>query len=561
MWILSINRSHDSSICLMENDNIVLHLQEERLTHKKYDSEVLNCLHLVKNYTDYVDVLCLSTLHNNQHDFDVYLKLIKHHYKIKVGHISYSHKAHHLLHSYCAFYNSGFDDCVSLVIDGAGADADYGKENESIVLHSIPTFHENVYKTCIDEPHIKIDGDAPPFVFDNRYGVGMVYAAVTQYLGFDPLECGKTMGLSSYGQEDEKIKSVITNDGGNPNIFSIMSFKTNDVLYKNIGLVMKEYDYLFHYKDEEDKFRKRANLAYKLQKEFEDYIYNMILYAVKMTGKKNVVYSGGCALNCVANYRILKRLPEDINLYVEPISGDAGITIGSAKSVYSEHLVKSFKSNKVKNLELKTLYLGQQIKYEYVLNTNEKEIDTTSKEVAELITKGNIVAICQGRSESGPRALGNRSILFDPRVENGKEIVNRVKKREWWRPFAGTVLLEHSREWFDMDRLEESPHMMFAVDVWEDKRKLIPNITHVDGTCRIQTLRKEYNPNYYELIEEFYKLTGVPILFNTSFNLAGDTIVETIDDAFNTLRNSEIEYMYLPEISKLIYIPNEKNIC
>lgn len=287
----------------------------------------------------------------------------------------------------------------------------------------------------------------------------------------------------------------------------------------------------------------------------------MILYSVKITGKKNVVYSGGCALNCVANYRILKRLPKDINLYVEPISSDAGITIGSCKSAYNDYLVRTLRKNKLKPNKLNTLYLGQQIKYDYSLKSNESESDVTAKEVAELITKGNIVAICQGRSESGPRALGNRSILFDPRVKDGKEIVNIVKKREWWRPFAGTVLLENAREWFDMDRLEESPHMMFAVDVWENKRDLIPSITHVDGTCRIQTLRKEYNPNYYELIEEFYKLTGIPILFNTSFNLAGDTIVETIDDAFNTLRNSEIEYMYLPEIKKLIYVPNEKSIC
>ena len=225
------------------------------------------------------------------------------------------------------------------------------------------------------------------------------------------------------------------------------------------------------------------------------------------------------------------------------------------KYAYVKH---QYANNKIlEDLSLKTLYLGQPIKYKYELSEGESERDVTPKEVAELISQGNIVAICQGRSESGPRALGNRSILFDPRVENGKEIVNKVKKREWWRPFAGTVLLEHARDWFDMNRLEESPHMMYAVNVWKEKTKLIPNITHVDGTCRIQTLRKEYNPNYYELIEEFYKLTEVPILFNTSFNLAGDTIVETIDDAFNTLRNSEIEYMYLPEIQKLVKVSNE----
>ena len=150
--------------------------------------------------------------------------------------------------------------------------------------------------------------------------------------------------------------------------------------------------------------------------------------------------------------------------------------------------------------------------------------------------------------------MGNRSLLFDPRVKDGKDIVNTIKKREYFRPFAGTILKEHASDYFDMDRLDESPFMMYAVDVLPHKRDEIPSIVHVDGTCRIQTVTKEQNKNYYNLIDEFYKLTGVPILFNTSFNLAGDTMVETIDDAFYTLRNSQINYMYLPEIGKLIQI-------
>jgi carbamoyltransferase len=280
---------------------------------------------------------------------------------------------------------------------------------------------------------------------------------------------------------------------------------------------------------------------------------------VELTNKTNVVLTGGCFLNCVANYKLLKKLPKNINIYIDPLCADDGITVGSSKYTYINQCIKN--NIEPKSLNLETLYLGQPIQYNYELESNESERFIEPKEVAELISNGNIVAIYQGRSESGPRALGNRSILFDPRVENGKEIVNRVKQREWWRPFAGTVLWENCTEWFDMDRLEESPFMMYAVDVWENKRKLIPSITHVDGTCRIQTLKKKQNPNYYTLVEEFHKLTGVPILFNTSFNLAGDTIVETLDDAFNTLRNSEIEYMYLPEIKKLIYVPNEKSIC
>ena len=206
---------------------------------------------------------------------------------------------------------------------------------------------------------------------------------------------------------------------------------------------------------------------------------------------------------------------------------------------------------------MKNLYKGRSLQYEYELLEDENEYEASLKDIANLISKGNIVAIAQGRSEIGPRALGNRSILFDPRIKNGKDIVNRVKKREHFRPFAGTILLEHARDWFDMDRLEESPFMSYAIDVLPDKIDIIPSIVHEDGTCRIQTVTREQNKNYYDLIFEFYKLTGVPILFNTSFNLAGDTMVDTIEDGLMTLRNSELEYMYLPDIDTLIRIPNK----
>ena len=242
-------------------------------------------------------------------------------------------------------------------------------------------------------------------------------------------------------------------------------------------------------------------------------------------------------------------MPEDANLYIEPISADDGVALGGVIStiINAGETIPSFDG----------IYFGSQLEYGYTLLSGESEKNTTAKEVATLISEGNIVAIAQGKSESGPRALGNRSILFDPRVVDGKTIVNRVKKRETWRPFAGTVLVEYAKDWFDMDRLEETPYMMYAVDVIPEKQDKIPSIVHVDGTCRIQTVSEEQNKNYYELIKEFYFITNVPIVFNTSFNLSGDTIVETIDDAFNTLRNSEIEYLYLPEIKKLIYVPNE----
>jgi len=551
MWILGVNRSHDASITLMKDNEIVLHLQEERLTHIKHCKEVLYLSEIIKNYTTEIDYAGFTYLHNEVSDFAPYHMLFeKNGVDVKEWHNF--DNMHHELHSACAFYNSGFNDAVCLVIDGAGSDKFYGKENESI--YDINSYQDLncIYKTCVGFGQIETQ-DTPDYVDRNRrIGVGMVYSGVTEYLGWDGLNCGKTMGLSSYGREDKKIKPMITSLGGNCDIFGLYDWQD----LKMVGAKLKSYDYISYSKNKEDKENKRRNLAYRLQKEFELYILELVYKAISITGKKNVILTGGCALNCVSNYRLLKNLPKDVNLYVEPISDDSGVSMGSAKYLYykskSEKLFKNYK-----DVSLKTLYLGQQIKYDYELKENEIEKNITPQEVAQLISDGNIVAICQGRSESGPRALGNRSILFDPRVKNGKDIVNTVKKREYFRPFAGTVLLEHANAWFDMDKLNETPYMMYAVDVLKDKIDTIPAITHVDGTCRIQTLRREQNTNYYELIEEFYKLTEVPILFNTSFNLAGDTIVETIDDAFKTLRESQIEYMYLPEIKKLIYVPNQ----
>lgn len=178
--------------------------------------------------------------------------------------------------------------------------------------------------------------------------------------------------------------------------------------------------------------------------------------------------------------------------------------------------------------------------------------DVTCEDVVERILNKQIGAIHQGRSEVGPRALGNRSIIFDPRLSNGKKIVNTVKKREEFRPFAGSVLEEHAGEWFDMIGLERSPFMTFNLRVNSDKRERIPAITHADGTCRIQTVNRKDNLNYYNLIKAFYDETGVPILLNTSFNLAGQAIVENVKQSLKTLSNSNLDYVYFPDVKMLV---------
>ena len=169
-------------------------------------------------------------------------------------------------------------------------------------------------------------------------------------------------------------------------------------------------------------------------------------------------------------------------------------------------------------------------------------------DVVKNIIDGKIVAIFQGGSEWGPRALGNRSILFDPRNPDAKDIVNKVKKREWYRPFAGTILLEHANDYFDMVTIKETPYMSYAIPAKQKAKDEVPGIIHVDGTCRIQTVTREQNKHFYDLIEEFYKQTGVPILFNTSFNLAGEPLVETLEDAKDTVNRSDIDLLYTPEL-------------
>ena len=192
---------------------------------------------------------------------------------------------------------------------------------------------------------------------------------------------------------------------------------------------------------------------------------------------------------------------------------------------------------------IETLYFGPTYDLQNI------EGDTvTSYQVAQLLADRNSVAIFQGRSEAGPRALGNRSILYDPRDPDGKDKINLIKRRESFRPFAGSVLLPHVHKWFDMAGLDESPFMMYAVDALPHTFSKIPAVLHVDKTCRIQTVSMKNNLEFYQLIDAFHQITDVPILFNTSFNMAGEPLVETPEDAIRTFDNSDIDYLYFPEI-------------
>lgn len=595
-WIAAIARGHNSGVCLLKDGELILSIEEERLSRAKYDGGPLASMVKILEYTDKLDYLVIAHTQPlsdaGRLDFsgdDVYTGLARKLGLIDRNQDNYNHpqvidlsRQHHKLHAACAFYRSGFEDAVSLVVDGAGTfipmqigrSQEMTWELETIFSCNYPADFKTLYKhqagrgpwasVRISEMPSESEGEegTHELVLDDSAGITKAYEAVTQYCGWPPIEAGKTMGLFPYGKPNDKVPSIYTDGNGG-------SWKTSDrnviiPTYPNGALVNEgRYDFLQTPKEFDDLtlLENRRDMAYAIQTQSQQMVLDLIRKSVEMTGNKNVVISGGYGLNCVANYWYLDQLKDEgINLYVEPVSNDAGTAIGAA--LMWHHKI----SNDVTvRQQIQDLYTGPSYIYEdqeinlIAQKYNVTDLKTaTYGDVIDLIEDKNIVAVFQGRSEAGPRALGNRSILYDPRDPNGKDHVNRIKRREYFRPFAGSILQEHVHEWFDLRGMEDSPFMMYAVNCREGVEEKIPAIIHVDGTCRIQTVTQEQNFHYYNLINTFYERTGCPIIFNTSFNLGGEPLVETLDDAIRTLANSLIEYLYLPEYGILIYVKNQK---
>lgn len=533
---LGISRVHNSSTTLLENGQIVYHLENERLSNRKYDAFPFQCLTNLD--TSNLDNICIAGVGRltpvdrfvSDDAYSLYVKTKENEYDIAVHDLSLSH---HELHAAHAFYNSGFDEAICIVKDGMGSDValngdmfqtgTYGRELSTTFSASYPANFDVIDK------HVAVPFEANHrfgnVLISNNLGEGMAFQKTSMAFGFHELDAGKVMGLASYGEE---LPISIYQD----------SLIDNELFYIGDDLHDTGVNYIF------EDFDSKANFAYTLQKQTQEHVGQYILDMIEKTGCKNVCLSGGFFLNCVANYYYLSILPKDVNLYIEPVSSDAGTSIGAAKYMWHK------KTGDTMKRPLTSLYLGPHrsvtpIKY-FGKTTGEY---TTLDKVADLLANGKSIAVYQGKSEAGPRALGNRSILFDPRDAQAKDKINKIKKREQFRPFAGVVMAEHADKYFDMRGLKESPFMMYAVDVLSDE---IPGITHVDNTCRIQTVTREQNEKLYDLINCFYKKTGVPILFNTSFNLAGECIVETPEDAIRTLNSSDIDYIFFAEYLAIV---------
>jgi carbamoyltransferase len=591
-YILGISRGHNAGACLLKDGKILFAIEEERLSRTKYDGGPYAAMMKVKEYTDKLDYIFISHTQSLEStagkvDFtgdDIYTGLAR-----KMGLIErkcdlYNHPQvidlshqHHKIHAACAFYRSGFDDAVAVVVDGAGSvrNAKFANDHislwevETILNCSYPAGFKTLYKHsgCRDPIVDKVTMDDSSeylgeegthiSLITGHAGITKTYEAVTEYTGFQAIEAGKTMGLFPYGNPNNNIPKLFIKNTQ----FPVSDRNVIVPRYPNGAMVNAEAYTALKDLPEKDQdittMQNRRDLAYAVQTETQEMVLDLILSASKMSGKKQVVFSGGYALNCVANYYFLDRLNEEgIELYVEPISNDGGTAIGVALWGYYEA------SQSTEKLNGREIYLG--FKYDYSEDDitkladqyNAQIEDFTDDQVVELMRNKNIVACFQGRSENGPRALGNRSLMFDPTFKDGKDFVNLIKRREYFRPFAGSILAEDVHEWFDLRGMEDSPHMMYAVSCKEGVEEKIPSIIHVDGSCRIQTVTEEENPLYYKIIKAFKEKTGVPIIFNTSFNLGGEPLVETLEDALWTLQQSDIQYLYLPEYGKLLTVPN-----
>lgn len=564
MRILGIQKHHLSSVCYLENNKLVYFNQEERLSRVKKDSGFpIKCIEEAAVVIGEVDFLVLTGYDTHlSEDYSIVQLLKKLGIKLSNNFkLLHYQKNHHLAHAANAFYNSGFEDAVIVVWDGRGScysltNGQLAHETTTVFSGQYPNNFKMLYKRLYTNKAVSSNTnivlnnsfgymyeDTPDWYSDSAtieirsdFDLGTMYHAMSVCLDFDD-EGGKMLGLSAYGHEDQCINSFINTDG----IFD-MTQHCFDNKYRHIGLNWNNYR-----KD----WNTRQNLAYRTQKDLELYGLKFIDNIVKKYNVKNLIITGGVGLNVVANNFYRKNIPSTVNLYVEPMCGDESNCIGIAKYAY----YKTTKSIEIKPLD--NIYLcGGAPTYNFILRHNEiQHKDISEKKVAELVANGNIVAIFQGKAEAGPRALGNRSLIFDPRLPNGKSFVNYIKGRESFRPLAASVIEELSYNWFEFNQLTSSPFMMYALDAKDIAKNTVPGVIHIDGTCRVQTVSKTQNLVYYNIINEFYNITGVPMVMNTSFNLGYEPIVHTVHDAINSCKNSQIKLLYLADIKTLIKFP------
>jgi carbamoyltransferase len=547
---LGINYSemHDSAACIARDGHILFAVAEERLSRLKHDARfpslsIEACLAAAGVRADQLDFVCFGwppAIEALKHDLKCmatgslplnYVDLVStvrrnlNHTRKQNGKKQFLARfptkaqfrfvEHHLAHAISAYSFSGFDDAAVLVLDGRGA------WEASSLWHGRDGRLEHVW--TIPWPN----------------SLGLFYAQFTQYLGFQPYsDEWKVMGLAPYGEPGVNLRDfIIPND--NPYKVSTRLL-LDDKPAPLAGITAR----LGPQREAESEIDpKHKNLAFAVQDACEEAMMTLARAAVAKTGSRNICLAGGVALNSKANGKILSSGIVD-RIFVQPAAGDDGVCLGAALAPYLDN------GGKLPMHKMRHAYLGTENSDEEI----EKALTTyklratrvadPAAAAAEMLANGKILGWVQGRMEFGPRALGARSILADPRdSEMNAKVNNAVKFREWWRPFAPSMLAEVAGEY--IESATDSPFMILTAQVKPEKRSVIPSVTHVDGSARPQTVERDVNPLYWRLIREFGNRTGVPVVMNTSFNLRGEPIVSTPTDAVRTFFSSGMDALVI----------------
>ena len=543
---------HDSAACLIQDGRVVAAASEERFTRKKHDhgfplQAAQYCLKeggITVEDLDYVgfydkpllkfERILYTYLATFPKSFPSFMKAlplwlteklwiptqIRRNLKPYSGPILFAH--HHESHAASSFLMSPFDEAAILTVDGVGEWATstmgVGRGTQIDILKEIRFPHS----------------------------LGLLYSAFTYYLGFKVNSAEyKVMGLAPYGEpkymkEMEKLISI-AEDG---------SFKMNMHYFAyDYGLTMTngKFSELFGGppRAPESKMTQREmDIAASVQKVTEEVVLRMCRSLHKETGLDRLCMAGGVALNCVANGRIVRETPMK-NIFVQPAAGDAGGAVGVAALIWHSMLgnprgtpmTHSYLGPAYSRDEIRTFLDAHAVAYQ------ELDYDALLDRTSQLIEEQNVVGWFQGRMEFGPRALGNRSILADARNPANKDVVNlKIKFRESFRPFAPSVLEERAGDWFELE--QQSPYMLLVAPV-RPERRTIPSVTHVDGSARIQTVNRDQNAIYYDLIKRFEARTGCPVIINTSFNVRGEPIVMTPEDAYTCFMRTNMDYLVM----------------
>lgn len=533
MLILGVNRgNHDVSACLFKDGVLLQFINAERITRKRHEGgrvweAVRYCLDGVGAAIDDVDLVVQNSHIKDLDRFDPYIasqgvfspdsEFIRQFRKVRTI-------RHHLAHACSGVALCPFDECAVLVADGIGQHLDGNHAEAESYFHFLDG---NLVPIHARQGTLQADG----LGFHSFDSLGGIYSMVSSYLFGHWNYCGKVMGLAPYGRDQAGRARLIRMQG--PEVSVDLNFRSG----------LNE-----HGARPSDNWRTNLaasqDLAFSVQNDLEDAMVEAARWLHQRTGSKNLVIAGGVALNCVANQKILEQTAFE-RVFVPPPAGDDGIAIGCAFHGWLEM------GGGEKRFALSHPYYGRHYDDARIASAVDRESfvaghrpSSVEAKAARSISNGKVIGWFQGASAMGPRALGDRSILADPRDPKMRDHLNlQVKHREPFRPYGASVLEEKASEFFKTTTA--CPYMTFAVQVRPEQAHRIPAVVHVDGSCRIQTVNRADNPRFHRLLAEFHALTGIPLLINTSLNGSGAPIVETPEDAVRLFLNLRLDSLVL----------------